>query len=166
MLKGLQKNDGRGRETSTPIRPVKLILNGDYIGSVLDYINAATDDIAICAYAWRWYMNEPDLYMQKFNVAILRAVGRGVKVRVICDNEMTYALLKKAGVNVKYVRGNRVMHIKAICIDYKVLVLGSHNLTKNATQNNYEASVIITEFEPIEQFMRYFNGIWGQLHES
>lgn len=166
MHQGLQKNARRNSETSATYEPVTLTLNGRYIEQVTDAVNACKAELRICAYAWRWYFNNPELGMQKFNIAVLRARQRGVTVKVLCDNSITHQMLKEAGISVKFIDANTIMHIKAIACDVDKLFLGSHNLTKNATTKNMEASVVIREYEPIAQFIKYFDGIWGQLGEN
>lgn len=166
MREGLQKDDGNGRETNAPLRTTTLILNKHFITDVLSIVEESKKTLFICAYAWRWYMNSPELGMQKFNIAVLRAKQRGVDVRCIVDNAITRSMLQSEGIPVKYINSNQIMHIKAICADTKTLVLGSHNLTKTATESSMEASVIIQEHEPVLQFEEYFRGMWSVLRED
>jgi len=145
---------------STVIRPTELIINGDYAARAARAINDAKTDICICAYDWRWYGHEPESEVQKFNIAIVRAIGRGVRVRAIVNGETNYRILKALGVNVKYVGNDKIMHIKAIAIQDSVLMLGLHNLTKRANTQNYEISAFIYDTEPILQFKTYFDTLW------
>lgn len=166
MSKGLQTYARRDTENGATVKPVTLILNSKYIEPLTDYINEAKSEIRIFAYLWRWYENNPEEKMQKFNTALIRAHLRGVKCMVICDNSTTKDILKNNGIKVKSVDSKQIMHMKAVLIDEKMLALGSHNFSKYAMERNIEASVFISEFEPIQQFKTYFDGMWGQLSEN
>jgi len=118
-------------------------------------------EIRLCAYAWRWYTNEPELAMQKFNIMLLRKSMNGCKIRILVDNNSMRETFKALGFNVRAVEPTRMLHTKAICIDHNSLVIGSHNLTKRAGSDNYEMSLVTQEFEPIAQFCEYFDAMWS-----
>jgi len=166
MSKGLQILEGRSSEVSPAVKSVELILNHNYIKPLTEHIKNTKSQLRICSYLWQWYENAPDEVMQKFNVAILRAISRGVSVKVICDNLATKNMLKKQGIPVRCIDTKTIMHIKAVAVDRELLAMGSHNLSSYGMTKNYEASVFISEYEPIEQFITYFDAIWEQLSEN
>ena len=118
-------------------------------------------EVRIYAYDWRWYSNEPELAIQKLNIALFTLKRKGVKIFVLVDKSGTQNALLELGFNVRKVDSSKMLHTKAICIDEKSLIIGSHNLTKRACCANYEMSVITQEFEPIQQFIEYFNAMWA-----
>lgn len=160
MFKGLQNYAGPDRETSTSVRSTEIILNDQFVKKVLSFLNDATSEIRVCAYAWRWYDGEPELEIQRLNVELLKAMRRGVTVRVLVDTMLMEARLKELGFNAKSTEITRMLHMKAISVDEKTIILGSHNLTKRATRDNYELSVAIQEFETVVQFNEWFDAMW------
>lgn len=166
MSERLQSDGRTTRITSTPYGAVELILDQYYIDRIISILETAKGEIRICAYAWRWYSAEPELAMQKFNVALLRAQKRGVRVRALVDTLSMKSALEQYGIAARYVSRKRMLHTKAICSGVDVLILGSHNLTKRATSYNYEASLLTTDFEVCMQFVTYFDSIWAAANES
>jgi len=138
-----------------------LVIDGAFIDKIIPMLIDAKSEIRICAYAWRWYMDEPELPMQKFNITLFRKSCDGCKVRILVDNQSMRDTFKRLGFNVRAVEPTKMLHTKAICIDRKSLVIGSHNLTKRAGSDNYEMSIITQEFEPVEQFIQYFDEMWA-----
>lgn len=161
MLETLQRDTGQDRATSPAIRSTGIILGPEYAVKAWAFVQDAKHEIRIAAYAWRWYDSEPELPMQKFNVALLEAVRRGVRVKAMVDTEAMAIVLRARGINARAVINTRMLHAKALVIDERTLVLGSHNLTKRATTDNYEVSVAIQEYEPVAQFITWFDALWG-----
>jgi phosphatidylserine/phosphatidylglycerophosphate/cardiolipin synthase-like enzyme len=155
------RNENSARGIGANAATTDLVIDGAFVDKIIPMINDAKTEIRICAYAWRWYMDEPELPMQKFNIALFRKSCNGCKVRILVDNQSMRENFKRLGFNVRAVEPTKMLHTKAICIDKKSLVIGSHNLTKRAGSDNYEMSIITQEFEPVEQFIEYFDAMWG-----
>lgn len=166
MCTRLQENAGRYSRVGENVRPVEVILSNEYASKAIAFIREAKSEIFICAYAWRWYENEPEIGIQRLNVEIMRAKARGVRVRALVDGYKVFQFVQNLGINSRYVERARMLHAKAICIDKKTLIIGSHNLTKRANNDNIEISVAIQETEAILQFYTYFEKIWSISHES
>lgn len=166
MSKGLQENARRDRTNGTTFRPTELVLDHAYTGKAQEFVKNAKSEILVCAYAWRWYSNQPEIGIQKLNMALYEAQKRGVRVRVLCSGYRIHTLLRTFRFDSRYVERTRMLHTKAICIDNKTLIVGSHNLTKRANTDNYEVSVAIQETEPILQFKEYFEKIWERSHAT
>lgn len=160
MLEGLQKTTVGYRKTSPSFRSAEIILDDKFAPKATAFIKDAVSEIRMTAYAWRWYDSEPALPIQVFNLELLRASNRGVQVRILVDTEAMRSLFAGLGFNVRSVQPTRMLHTKAILIDRRSLILGSHNLTKRASSDNYEMSVALQDFEAAEQFCEYFDGIW------
>lgn len=143
--------------------PTNLLINSSYIGKTLEFVKSAKSRIWIYAYTWRWYGHSPEIPMQQLNMAILAASKRGVDVKAITYFSDQQALLKSLGLNVRTLNSLQTMHAKAVAIDSKTLILGSHNLTKKGTEDNLEVSLATQELEPVLQFERYFQGVWDNL---
>ena len=160
MLERLQANAGHDLGSSAAVRPTQIILDNSYALKAKAFVLDAVSEIRLCAYAWRWYDSEPALEIQQFNIELLRAAKRGVQVRVLVDTEAMSKRFGSLGFNVRSVQPTRMLHTKALAIDQKTLVVGSHNLTKRANSDNYEISVAIQDHEPIAQFVSYFDRLW------
>jgi len=98
---------------------------------------------------------------------LIKARQRGVEVTVILegkkpvrfDNHATGRLLSQGGVRVIYPRQRQVTHLKAVVIDDRYLLMGSHNLTQSALAHNNELSVLLDSPELAATVSRYLEGI-------
>lgn len=160
MLKGLQTSKRSVHGTDCAISATELILDEAFCPKVIEFIKDAKTEIRICAYRWFWYEANPEIGVQKLNIELLRAQLRGVKIRAICDTEQTAEAMRSRGIAAKSHELQRMMHTKAIAIDSKTLVIGSHNLTKRASQSNFEMSLATQEAAPILLFIDYFDKMW------
>ena len=161
MQEMLSKCERETRATTTTVQPVTLIIDDKYTQKAIEFIKDAKREIRICAYAWRWYALEPEIGIQKLNVELIRAKERGVKLYCLVDTIAICSHISSLGLHCRCVATNKMLHTKAICVDDKTLVIGSHNLTKRANTDNYEISVAIQQYEPIAQFIDYFDRMWA-----
>lgn len=100
--------------------------------------------------------------------SILDAHKRGVKVRIISDNDK--ALDKgndiqqflNADMQVRLDKTDNHMHHKFSVIDGKTLINGSFNWTRSATDHNHENIVIHTDVQLIKEFQQRFEQLWKQ----
>lgn len=161
MSKTLQTDARTISESECIDGTTELILDNRYCETVIKFIRDAKSDIRLCAYAWRWYIDEPEIPIQKLNIELFRARERGVKVRCLVDTASTAMMLRDVGFNVRYVSSNRMLHTKAIGIDDKTLVIGSHNLTKRASTDNYELSLLTQEAQVVLAYNEYYERMWA-----
>lgn len=160
MPERLQTNAGSIRENEYIDGATSLILDNKYCDTVIKFIRDAQSEIRLCAYAWRWYIDEPEIPIQQLNIELYRARERGVKVRCLVDTAATAQMLRDFNFNVRYISTNRMLHTKAIGIDEKTLVIGSHNLTKRASTDNYELSLLTQEPHVVLGYNDYFDRMW------
>lgn len=144
-----------------PNGPAEIIINREYLAAATKLVRRAKSEVRIMAYAWRAYPNKPESKIQAFNVAIAQAVRRGVVVRAIVDNEVIYNTMCARGVQCRYVPGKLSMHAKVLAGDRQDVLIGSHNLTMRAFEDNIEVSILCHEFEAVEQFCTYFDKLWS-----
>lgn len=161
MFGRLQEDKRSNVGSITPVRTTELILDNDYSAKAIEFIDDATSEIRICAYAWRWYDESPEDTIQKFNIALIRAVQRGVTVRALCERIQEGVILQRQGIIVRALNTKRTLHTKAILIDDKTLIIGSHNYTRRAHLDNFEASLATQDFEACMQFESYFDQLWS-----
>lgn len=101
--------------------------------------------------------------------AILRAFERGVKIRIITDNDKAADegsdadRLAAAGVPVRVDRTAYHMHHKFAIFDQKSLLNGSYNWTRSAAENNEENFVILDLPPLVSRFQKQFDQLWDSL---
>lgn len=165
MPKRLQKNERTTRAVSPAVWSNELILNYDYCEYLIKRVKEAKSSINIHAYAWRWYKNEPEIDIQKLNTEIVKAVKRGCIVRAIINPDTCTQTLRSYGICTRKSIGVKTQHAKAISIDEKMLVIGSHNLTKKANTQNIEISYATSDTQAVDLYTTYFNKLWSTLND-
>jgi cardiolipin synthase A/B len=100
--------------------------------------------------------------------SLLRAAGRGVRVRLVLPEKSDvplvrllsrsyYALLLREGIEI-YERQGTVLHAKVMLIDDYWAVIGSANLDQRSFHRNHEINVIVDSNEFGEQVAELFMG--------
>jgi len=140
---------------------VETIIGREFPKKVVPLIEHATKSIDIIVFDWRWYSQDPGAPVQLFNQAILRAVRRGVKVRVIANNDNIINILKGEGCQAKRLITKRLLHCKIMIIDGQMMITGSHNYTEYAFEMNLELSVIFDDPLAIDQALVFFNNLFN-----
>lgn len=75
-------------------------------------------------------------------------------------------MLDESRIHIRLISKPKI-HLKMICIDRKLLVSGSFNLTSTSLFSNYETANFITDMEEIEKFLCNFNRWWkSALHQG
>ncbi|PVZ63474.1 phospholipase D-like domain-containing protein [Pelagibaculum spongiae] len=98
--------------------------------------------------------------------AILKAHQRGVQVRVITDNDKAndrgsdVFFLKEQGVPVRLDETPWHMHHKFALVDDALLVNGSFNWTRTASEKNQENLVITGHTKLVSEFKKQFDYLW------
>ena len=100
--------------------------------------------------------------------AILDAHRRGVRVRVISDNDKATDLgsdvdrLAREGVPVAVDRSDKHMHHKFALFDRKQVLTGSYNWTRSAAQYNQENIVVTNDVDLGRGFQGEFDQLWAR----
>lgn len=98
--------------------------------------------------------------------AIIGAQRRGVKVRLITDNDKALDqgsdvdFLKSEGIAVRMDKTPNHMHHKFVVIDRRILVNGSFNWTRSATDYNQENILVTDEQGLVAAYLREFEVLW------
>ncbi len=153
---------------------IQPVLGSNYPNLVTPLLNDAKQTIDVLMYEWKWYTHEAAGGVEKFNLAFQAAARRGIKVRVLLNiesmghaitkiNSRTEQFLRLAGCDVKFGQIGVATHAKMIIIDQRVLVLGSHNVSKGSFSKNQEASIIVEGGEAIREYIDYFMLLWSQM---
>jgi cardiolipin hydrolase len=105
--------------------------------------------------------------------ALLDAHRRGIKVRLITDDEQIAsagsdaASLRAAGVPVRHDGSRqRLMHHKFCVIDGAVVLTGSFNWTRSAVLFNDENVLVLRDLNVAKQYERAFETLWQRYEAS
>lgn len=124
---------------------------------ILPLLNQATRSIDFAMYSF----TDSDLAW-----ALVRAHGRGVKVRLYLDAEQAAGKYSKSrffenrGLAVRYYHGEGIMHHKFAVIDGKTVVTGSYNWTASAEERNRENALIIVDPAIAAAYQAEFERLW------
>lgn len=102
---------------------------------------------------------------------IIYALSKGVKVRIITDDDKTMDLgsdvqyLSQHGAEVKIDNSSHHMHHKFAIFDNSVLLTGSYNWTRSAAQYNQENILETTDEKSINDYQKEFNRLWQKMQQ-
>ena len=100
--------------------------------------------------------------------AIAAAHRRGIQVRLITDNDKAHDLgsdiykLIDQGVEVRMDNTDNHMHHKFAVVDKRILVNGSFNWTRSATDYNQENILVTDEPKLVSAYLAEFGSLWNQ----
>lgn len=125
---------------------------------VVHYLNSAVTTLDICVFSITYNV---------LGDAIIEAHKRGVKVRVISDDEQAknpgadIERLQQAGVPLKVDLDPKAhMHNKFVLIDKQILLTGSFNWTKQAALKNNENFMATNDEYLIEKYGEEYERLW------
>ena len=137
------------------------LIGADFGKQLIPLIDEAKKNIEIVSYDWRWYADQNGHPVQQFNMAIVRAVQRGVLVRAVLNSSDLLPLLTKLNIRARCMKDKRTLHAKMILIDGKTLVIGSHNITRNAFTHNVEVSVVVEIPPEVTRLAEFFENLYN-----
>lgn len=98
--------------------------------------------------------------------AMLRAHRRGLRIRIITDNDKSFDpgsdidRFRAAGIPVRIDRSIDHMHHKFAIFDGAILLSGSYNWTRSASDCNEENLLLTTEKRLVAPFRELFERLW------
>jgi len=108
----------------------------------------------------------------RLSEAILAAHRRGVKVRIISDDDKAHDKgsdvhrLRKSGVNVRVDETDKHMHHKFAVFDHTRLLTGSYNWTRSAFKENEENVVVVDDPRLVSPFVEEFDKLWAEFGDD
>ncbi|PIS01212.1 MAG: hypothetical protein COT84_03570 [Chlamydiae bacterium CG10_big_fil_rev_8_21_14_0_10_35_9] len=125
---------------------------GNGLNQALKILRRASKSIKIAIFTF----THPDVIQE-----LIQAKKRGVDVTVVIDfgsslgiSQKTRQTLKQENIEVLVNQSNNLLHHKFICVDDKILLTGSANLTKAAFYKNHDCFLILHNLnEPQKKFI-------------
>lgn len=150
---------------SIPIIPITAPVSVQTVFSpeegyeIIDLIDSAQESIDVEMYVFT---------SDEIADALKRAHDRGVKIKLILEkrvateeNPKNYNELIAYGLEVKWAsKQYKLTHAKFMIVDGKRVLVGSHNFSNAAMNDNREASVIIENAKTISEFKDVFEKDW------
>lgn len=144
----------------------EILPSDEYFNKVHSLINGASKSISVAMFSFRHYDDYPNSPSNVLIKDLIRANKRGVDVKVLLDisdfdeeitkeNRKTGKILSKNGVKVYYDSMEVTNHAKAIVIDSKYTIIGSHNWTYYGLSKNNEISILIDSEELAKKVEKY-----------
>lgn len=128
--------------------------------AIAEELNRAALSVDICVFT---------ISDNRLSEAILDCHNRGVKVRIITDNDKTedrgsdiYNLAAR-GITVRVDNTPHHMHHKFAVFDRKRLLTGSYNWTRTAAECNHENILLSDDQRIVSPFRTEFDSLWDQL---
>jgi phosphatidylserine/phosphatidylglycerophosphate/cardiolipin synthase-like enzyme len=138
----------------------EAVVGSEFPKKVIPLIEEAKKSIKIIVFDWRWYPMDIGSSCQLFNQTIIRVAQKGLDVKVLTNVSDVVKVLRDNKVSAKKPESKKLLHSKIMIIDDEIIILGSHNYTKNAFELNHEISVIIKAKFELERFIKYFDYVW------
>lgn len=144
-----------------------LVVDNWYMPSLLQLLDHANERIDFIAYSFSIGAPKNAKSSAALVVAdkLVEVQRRGVQVRMYMEgkretaerNAPTARMLEAAGVQVRF--GST--HAKGACIDRRVVLFGSTNLTTQSLTKNIEANLVCDDIGVSGGFNRYFDHLWN-----
>ncbi len=129
----------------------------DCVGRIIDLFAQARQTVDVCVFT---------ITDNRIAEAILRAHERGVRVRVVSDDDKAFdkgsdiGHLRSRGVECREDNTQHHMHHKFAIFDHELLLTGSYNWTRSASLNNEENFIISGDPRLLKAFARMFSKLW------
>lgn len=124
---------------------------------IISFCNNAKKSLDICVFT---------ISDNQITDSIISAHTRGVNVRIISDNDKSedrgsdIDFMQEKGLDIRLDQTDNHMHHKFAVIDQKILLNGSFNWTRSASERNEENVVSHYDTELIDSFLEKFEDLW------
>ena len=128
--------------------------------TIVGLLSSASATVDICVFT---------ITDDRISKAISKAHRRGIKIRIISDNDKAYDRgsdidrLEKQGVAVRVDRSEHHMHHKYALFDRELLLTGSYNWTRSACAHNHENVIVTSTANLVGAFCDNFEALWRRL---
>jgi phosphatidylserine/phosphatidylglycerophosphate/cardiolipin synthase-like enzyme len=131
----------------------------DCAGRIMNLMGEARNTADLCVFT---------ITDDRISSSILAAHARGVRLRIISDNDKAHDLgsdierLAAAGIAVRIDRTPFHMHHKFAIIDGRRLLNGSYNWTRGAARDNQENLIVCDDPRLVSAFTQEFEQLWAR----
>ncbi len=132
----------------------------DCPGRIRTFLAQAKSTVDICVFT---------ITDDRLTSAVLEAHGRGVRIRIITDNDKAADLgsdanrFLEAGIQLRVDRTPYHMHHKYAIADRNLLLNGSYNWTRGAAESNEENFIITDDKKLVTTFSTAFEELWSAI---
>lgn len=97
----------------------------------------------------------------------IKKMDKRVTVRIVCDKRQAGGKssqikdLAALGLQVKYGVQRGIMHNKFTIVDSKMVETGSYNYSQNATDNNHENQIYLSNQKVVTRYSEEFERMWA-----
>lgn len=151
--------DSPENERTTP-RAEAFFSPGEHcVQAIIGHLARARDTIDICVFT---------VTDDRISDAILGAKGRGVRVRLITDDDKSLDLgsdidrFVRGGIDVALDPDPSHMHHKFAIFDSETLLTGSYNWTRSAASENRDNVLVTNDPRLVAAFTREFEKLWAE----
>jgi len=148
------------------------ILTDDFYNFLRRKLNDPLSSISLLAYVINFQFYKKFYRSTHIFNRIIELHKKGISVRIILDSSTQLAhnhranlfavkRLTEAGIPVRMQATPTPQHAKAILIDDKLLIAGSHNLTQGSMVNPFELSFAITDIPVVKGFASYYDQLYN-----
>jgi phosphatidylserine/phosphatidylglycerophosphate/cardiolipin synthase-like enzyme len=150
----------RPRPPKEPPRPRVYFSPGDEcLNAIRGLLDRAKKTVEICVFT---------ITDDRITDTIFETAGRGVKVRIITDDDKSLDAgsdifrLRSRGVPVRCDRSEYHMHHKFAIFDRQTVLTGSYNWTRGAADRNEENLVVLQDSRLAGEFHTEFERLWEE----
>lgn len=132
----------------------------DCLNAICEQISYATKTIDVCVFT---------ISDNRIKDKLLYAKSKGVKIRILTDNDKSFdrgsdvGELSDSGIPTRIDSTPHHMHNKFAIFDKKVLLTGSFNWTKSATDYNQENILVMNDLGAVTRFISEFDRLWDKM---
>ncbi len=155
--------DAGSPKSGAPVQEAAFSPGMECLNLILRCLRGAGQTIDICVFT---------LSDDRIAEEVLAARRRGVKIRILTDNDKEFdggsdiGRLRDAGIPVAVDRSPAHMHHKFAIFDGKRLLNGSYNWTRSACNLNEENLVLSNDPTLLKRFSTQFEKLWQALSEG
>ncbi|KAB2924161.1 MAG: hypothetical protein F9K25_17915 [Candidatus Contendobacter sp.] len=153
-----------------PAAQLQLLTGDDWGPWLVNTLNAAEQSIFLSLYMLSPHWRVPTRFKLDLLDTLARCARRGLQCRGILASSETInsrspfnqgaaAILITAGWRIRGMR-QRLLHEKTLLIDRRMVIIGSHNISKASLTTNHDTSIAITSPLLAEQAWRIFWERW------
>lgn len=145
--------------SSDYIEEVHFSPGNNCLNAILKYIRQAKEKIDICVFT---------ISDDRIANEIIKAFQLGVKIRIITDNDKTFdrgsdvEIFNRLEIPVKIDKTSSHMHHKYAIFDNEIMLTGSFNWTRSATNYNNENIIVTNSANLVEPFVKEFEKLWWE----